>query len=444
MNIDSKAKGEMAMLVNTKYGQLQGVCENNMDCFKGVPYAKAPVGELRFKKPVDVEPWEGIRDASTFGKKSIQRTQEKGSFYQVEFYNDDRFEVECSEDCLYLNIYTPVGAAVGDKKYPVAIYVHGGAFMGGAGSNLPFVPTKLVEEGTIIVTINYRLGIWGFMYHEGLCPGNLGLWDQAKAMTWVRENIAAFGGDDKNITVFGQSAGAMSLQMLAVSSIKDGLFDKMILQSGGGYKNPLLQDKTIADAEEAANWVLEALNGQDPMTADADAVQMAGGVATGKSFQAGKMFAFVPIIDGELITEGAVELMNQGKFADIPYILGANQNDLTTENIENVTQETNPMQGCNVEYAIRANEVAQKNGSSNESFVYYFSHPLPGDDAAAFHSAELWYVFGSLDYCWRPMTKGDYELSDRMVKAWANFMKTGKPGDGWDACTRENPFVKEF
>ncbi|MBN2222982.1 MAG: carboxylesterase family protein, partial [Vallitaleaceae bacterium] len=255
------------MIVNTKYGQIEGITIDGCEVFKGVPYAKPPIGPLRFQKPMKPEAWEGIYQAHHFQARSMQGP-DRGGFYHKEFYSNPDFSVPMSEDCLYLNLWIPNKKlhSEANSKLPVAIYVHGGAFLGGAGSNLPFVCNKLAEAGVIVITLNYRLGGFGFLCHpllgvegENEAGGNYGLWDQIAAISWVKENIEAFGGDSSNITVFGQSAGAMSLQTLALTESAEGLFQRMILQSGGGYKNPLAEYRSIERASDIAEDLLEEL-----------------------------------------------------------------------------------------------------------------------------------------------------------------------------------------
>lgn len=448
------------MVVETNYGKIDGVEQDGCYIYKGIPYAAPPVGSLRFARPRKPDAWEGVYMADHFRSKSVQRKEEKGSFYQKEFYDNPDFEVPADEDCLYLNIWRPANT---QSNLPVAVYVHGGAFMGGTGSSLPFVGSYLAKKGIVLVTINYRLGVWGFLSHPLLEEsgangrGNCGLWDQIAAFTWVKENIAAFGGNPDNVTAFGQSAGAMSLQVLALSSVTKGLFQRMILQSGGGYQNPLTEYRTQEQADVFGEQLLAALGvegwQEDESRRQAaldklyegsvDELQEAAGEVLGKSFQAGTGLVYTPIIDGELLTDNLNARIESGGYHDIPYILGANANDITTEGMAQPTQENNPMHLANVAYAERVN---QRN--ANDCYVYYFARRLPSDDSGAFHSAELWYVFGSLDYCWREMEEHDYELSEEMMECWCSFMRNGDPnGDGereWKPCTKENGYVKIF
>lgn len=449
------------MIIETKYGKLSGIEAENYRVYRGVPYAKPPVGNLRFQRPQKPEPWEGVYQADHFRAKSMQRGRQVGSFYDREFYSNPDFDVDMSEDCLYLNIWTPKKEG---KKYPVAIYVHGGAFMGGAGSNLPFVGEAFAKREVILITINYRLGMLGFLCHpllngdsEGDICGNYGLWDQIAALDWVRENIAAFGGDPENITLFGQSAGAMSLQILALSPFAEGKYQKMILQSGGGLQNPLMDYRLVEKAYEVGEDLLEAL-GMEPHAWERNAQEKrramellhetpveqmmeAAGTVIGKSFQKGTGIPFLPVVDGVLLGSDGNDLMREGKFAKVPFILGANAEDITVDMEKERSQETNQMHLANVRFAHLVNDAGEPS-----AYVYYFSRQLPGDESGAFHSAELWYVFGSLEYCWRPLTEEDRQLSDRMMDYWVNFMYTGNPnGDNlaeWRPCTREDSYVQ--
>ncbi len=446
------------MIVETRSGCVVGAFYEGCTVYKGVPYAAPPVGELRWRKPAPPARWNGVRRCDRFGAKSIQFGNPNDTFYKKEFYSNPVFETPVSEDCLYLNIWVPKGW---NTPLPVAVYVHGGAFVGGAGSNLPFECSALAKTGVIVVTINYRLGALGFLCHpllaaegENEAGGNLGLWDQLAAFRWVKENIGAFGGDPDNMTVFGQSAGAMSLQALAVTDQAKGLFSKMILQSGGGYQNPLGEYRPRKAAETFGNDVLETLGFPRHGWKESDAAFTAAkralwetpgevlypalSKALGMAFMQRKGMPYVPVIDGELITEDGNRRIEEGKFLQIPCILGCNGDDLTADK-ERPSMENSPMHRANVEYAKRLGK---------DAYVYYFDHKLPGDDAGAFHSAELWYVFGSLEYCWRPMGEVDWALAKRMTAAWGNFFKYGNPdgseGGNWRPYTENDPYVEIF
>lgn len=448
------------MVIITKYGKIEGIKEKGCDVYRGIPYAKAPTGELRFRKPVEMDSWEGVFKADHFGYTSMQDPKPP-EFYLKEFHSNPDFDVPTDEDGLNLNIWVPEH----DKgaKLPVAVYVHGGAFMCGSGSELPFVGTNLAKAGVIVVTINYRLGVFGFLCHPALSEGeenpnggNYGLWDQLAAIKWIKENITAFDGDPANITAFGQSAGAMSLQCLAVSEKTKGFVNKMILQSGAGYKNPLGFYRDLDSAMGIAEDLFELLGFSRTAWKESEELKTAllnklrsisanelldvAGEVIGKSFSEGNGLPFVPAIDGELILKNGNDIIEEGGFLDIPYLIGSNGNDLTTEGQDNPTPDNSLMHACDVKYA---NFVNEKN--TDTAYVYYFDRKLPGDDAGAFHSGELWYVFGSLEYGWRPWEAYDYELSKEMIGYWSNFMKNGNPngaGSDWRPCTASDPYFK--
>ena len=452
------------MIVNTKYGKISGVEKDTCIVYKGIPYAKPPVGSLRFCKPQKPENWIEIYEARQYRARSMQRGVPKGSFYDKEFYSDPNYDTEVSEDCLYLNIWVPKKKR--DEKFPVALWIHGGAFLNGGGSNLPFDGEEMTKRDVILVTINYRLGIFGFLCHPLLedtdsvaCSGNYGLWDQLEALNWVRENIGDFYGDPSNITLFGQSAGAMSLQILAVSPATEGKYQRMILQSGGGYNNPMKAYRTTEEAHEIGEYVLEELGiagrlWKESQTKREEArrrlysctsqeLLQAAGKAFRRSYEKQLGLPYLPVIDGELLQGDVNKLIAEGSYHKTSYILGANAEDLSVAMEAKRTQETNLMHRANVDFAQMVN-----NGGHARAYVYYFSRQLPGDDSGAFHSAELWYMFGSMKYCWRPFEEKDLELSKKMVDYWCNFMHNGNPNyentDEWKCCTKENPYVEVF
>lgn len=449
-------------MVETKYGKISGIEQENYTVYKGIPYAKAPVGELRFKRPQKPESWSGVYAAENFREKSMQRGRQVGSFYDKEFYSNPNFSVDMSENCLYLNIWVPKKRS---ENCPVAIYVHGGAFMSGAGSNLPFDGEGFAKKGIILVTINYRLGVFGFLCHPllideavGAC-GNYGLWDQIAALEWVRDNIAAFGGDPENITLFGQSAGAMSLQILALSPQAEGKYRQMILQSGGGYNFPIETCRTLDAAFEIGEAVLKELGMEEKAwmhskaerqralqlfyDSSTERIMEAAGKVIGMSFANGTGIPYIPVIDKIILNGGINELMERGEFHKVRYILGSNSEDMTVDMNKKRTPETNKMHIANVNFSQMVNRDKEA-----QAYVYYFSRQLPGDDSGAFHSAELWYVFGTLQYCWRPLTEKDRMLSDEIIGYWANFMRSGSPNgidlSEWRTCTDEYPNVKIF
>lgn len=439
-----------AQVLNVEGGEIEGVAGNvpGVTIYKGIPYATPPVGNLRWKQPQPVEPWLGIRKCDKFGAASLQGDQTKGSFYWKEFYQGG--DPERSEDCLYLNIWTP--AAGTDKKLPVVFWIHGGGYMGGYGHELEFDGNAYAEKGVILVTINYRLGMCGFLAHPlltaengGTGSGNYGLFDQLAALKWVNKNIAAFGGNPSNVTVMGQSAGAGSVQALISSPLSKGFIQRAIIQSGGGLGG-IIDAKTLHQAEQAGKGIWNEANvtSLDEMrTYPADKFQeiLMKYLMKQKSFSG---LPYGPCVDGKLLTDPMNEVAKAGKALNIPYLIGYTSEDLMPE----------VMKKAAVEWSLLLEEQGRE-----PAYVYCFSRDLPGEDMpvnqqmggfgdmkGAFHSAELWYMFGTLGKCWRPMEKVDYELSERMVSYWTNFAKTGKPnGDGlpeWKPCTKADAYIQ--
>ena len=246
-------------------GEIQGIPteSSGVYIYKGIPYAAPPVGDLRWKPPQPVIPWAGVKVADTYGPAAMQPPRQPGSFYYIEFFTDDGHKT--SEDCLYLNICTPAPGKT-DAGLPVAIYIHGGAFASGYCYEKQFLGgEEWAKHGVILVTINYRLNIFGFLAHPDLSSespkgvsGNYGLLDQIAALKWIKNNIQQFGGDPNNITTIGQSAGAMSVQSLVTSPLSKDLMQKAIMQSGGGVTDrSQLGGAQLAVAEKAGKDIME-------------------------------------------------------------------------------------------------------------------------------------------------------------------------------------------
>ena len=449
-------------VVKTAKGMISGVQEDGYRTYFGIRYAKAPAGERRFRAPEEVDPWEGILRAGHFGACCPQDPFDE--FYSKEFHSDPAFEPAHSEDCLFLNLWVPDGAGEGQEACPVALYIHGGAFSSGFGSEMEFDGAAYARRGVILVTINYRLGILGFLAHPWLSAengkgisGNYGILDQLAALKWVRENISAFGGDPDNITVFGQSAGAMSTQTLCSSPLAKGMIAKAIMQSGGSYGQGLHYDLSLEDAMRTGQEILEMMDIKSVEQLRAASVQeLKGGLwkyilkkldELNGDYSKMKL-PMAPVIDGYLLDKGYYDVMDSGELHNIPYMIGSTSEDIlvTEENRKNGTRGI--LYDGILQFSMKEEEVHH-----NPAYVYYFRHPLPGDEAGAFHSSELWYMFGTLSRCWRPLTEGDWALSERMVRFWTDFMKYGDPNgagkldeatDTWEPCTRENPYVKVF
>ena len=435
----------MSREVNTRYGRIAGIEQEAWLEFRGIPFAKAPVGDLRWRAPQAPEAWEGTYLADQFKAKAVQR---EGSAppWDKDFYDDPAFERPSSEDCLYLNIWVPKEA----KDCPVAIWIHGGAFMGGFSSEKEFDGAAYAKRGVILVSIQYRLGIFGFLAHPWLTAeagtsGNYGMLDQIAAINWVYDNIRAFGGDPENITIFGQSAGAMSVQTLVSSPLTGDRIKRAILQSGGSYGEGLHRDMTLAEAEQFGLMFSELLEVQslEEMRAKSTAeIFAATDPFMAKAMPKARGLFLTPNIDGILLTDGYYATIDQGKIKDIPYMLGSTKNDITVEGDPKDPMESPLHRGC-LAFSKKLEELGRK-----PAYVYYFQRNLPGDAQGAWHSAELWYMMGTLSRCWRPFTPEDYALSNRMLDHWCNFMRYGDPnGAGlpeWKPCSKEDAFVEIF
>lgn len=427
----------MGRTVATKYGRLEGVRSGiqKITVFRGIPYAKAPVGALRWHAPVEPERWDGIRDCSRFASAAIQAEHPRGSFYEVEFYQGG---VDMSEDCLYLNVW----ADLEKTGQPVMVWFHGGAYMHGFGHEMEFDGDAIAKRGAILVTVNYRVGVLGYMAHPALTArdghsGNYGLMDQIFALNWVRENIAAFGGDPENVTIFGQSAGGGSVQSIMTSPLARGLFRRAIIQSAGSPLNSLGGKSTPGDAEKTG-LELERLAGcgLDGLYA-MDALEL---LRLGREVMAGgEGLRFRPCVDGYSLTEDPGTVFIQGRAMDESLMLGSVTGDagLFCGGEENQDELA--------ESAIAALAKSRIRLGKAGCYAYHFKRDIPGDDhPGAFHSSELWYVFGTLARSNRPFSGYDYGLSLRMTDWWVNFARTGEPGGGWTAFTAESPAINEM
>lgn len=431
----------MNKTVHTGLGIISGTETAHAFLFRGVPYAKPPVGDFRFRAPQPIEPWNDVLYAERFGAICPQSSLENSGFYHKEFYSDLNFVPEMCEDCLYLNIWTPKS---GREKCPVAIWIHGGAFMSGFGSEIAFDGEEYAKRGIILVTINYRLGIFGFFCHPELTArdgysGNYGLLDQMAAIDWVRNHIGAFGGDKDKITVLGQSAGAASVNALLCSPRMHGKIHRAIMQSGGGYKSPLQIDYTLEQLQAIHDDFLKKKNLTFAEFAmlPADKIVILGEELTRyAAFNFNSPLILMPVIDGNTIPDRIDRLIETGKTLRVPTLVGTTKHDITVDAAGVEDHRKNAMYTSAVAWAKRRNE------QGTASYVYHFMQELPGDKMGAFHSSELWYMFGTLHRSWRPMSRADTELSQEMIGAWAQFIKTGNPG--WAPCVQLHPFVKTF
>lgn len=439
------------MVVETKYGKIEGVDRGDYIEYRGVPYAKPPIGELRWRAPQEPKAWDGVYQAVDYRNRCVQEDHSMPP-YDREFYSDPDFYRPMSEDCLYLQIWVPKQKAE-DAKFPVAFWIHGGAFLGGLSSELEFDGKAYCERGVILVSVEYRCNIFGFFAHPWLTAendrnvsGNYGILDQIAALKWVYENIEAFGGDRTNITAFGQSAGAMSVQTLVSTELTGNMIAKAILQSGGSYGGGLHKDISLEKQEQYGEMFAELLKAEsleELRAKTTEEIQSALGALLEKVIPIENGLFLLPARDGHVLSDGYYKLMDAGKIKEIPYMLGTTKNDiLVTPEMAEQGKFSELYEGC-IAFSRKLEELGRK-----PAYVYYFTRDLPGDSLGAWHSSELWYMFGTLDRCWRPWEERDRDLSTRMLDYWTEFMKSGNPnGSGeevWKPCTKEDPEVFEL
>ncbi len=398
--------------------------------YKGIPFAAPPVGDLRWKEPQPVIPWEGVMVADSFGAAAWQVSWDPNGFYGKEWRASG--SVPFNEDCLYLNIWT-TAAGKTDAKLPVAMWIHGGGFREGFG----FEPEMdggedWASRGVILVTVTYRLGVFGFFSHPLLSAenpngvsGNYGLLDQIAALKWINKNIEQFGGDPNNITVFGQSAGAGSVQSLCASPLSKNLLSRAISMSGGGLSD-IMPGMPLDTAQNNNKKLMDSFN--KTTLAEMRSLPFDTLIKMANDYGAAtkQMIMWWPITDNYVLTGTFSEVARKNEIADVPYMIGFTANDLS--------DMTKPVADfC----ALRAEN------SKKPAYAYVFARPLPGDSTGAFHSADLWYIFHSFRHSWRPFTAGDDSLSLQMVDYWTNFAKFGDPNgkDGgiWTPYTKETP-----
>lgn len=396
--------------LETPCGAVKGIKREKYSEFRGIRYATAE----RFEYPKQINYWNGVYDATEFGACAYQQRAFDddavvNAFYHNEFRKGLSFTY--SEDCLFLNIYAPENA----ENCPVLIYIHGGSFTGGSADEGHISGAKFAENGIIMVSINYRLGPFGFCSHpdltdeNGIC-GNFGLYDQTAAIQWVRDNISAFGGNPEKITLMGQSAGAMSVDIhLSNPMVKDCISGAVML-SGSGLQRfmckPLMPEKTASFwneiIENAGASDMSDLKSIEPKT-----LYYAWLDACKKSPLT--MPYTLPVYDGKILKKGEFSIET---IPDKPYIIGSTCTDM----VPIVLQALNKKWG----------RFAEKH-NKNYCYIYNFTRRLPGDDKGAWHSSDLLYAFSTLDFNWRPFEDIDYEISNQLSGAICAFVKTGNP-----------------
>jgi len=450
---------DAAFIVRTTAGTLRGKARPGGGAeFLGVPYGQPPVGPLRWREPVPAKPWSAVRNANAFGAPCAQ--PELGDWNRHDAENG-------REDCLYLNVITPTWPV--KKPLPVMFFIHGGANEGGSGTGDLYNSGTLVDHGVVLVTINYRLGIFGFFAHPDLssesshhASGNYGLMDQILALHWVRANIARFGGDPQNVTVFGQSAGAIDTGLLMTSPIGAPLFQKAIAESGSAFTVPLA---TLADAEAKGQELaqdLEALDQEDPIVflRQVPAPQL---LATIQSLDTKLRPRIGPIVDGWVVSRLPASVFAAAQESPIPLLFGTTTREFGDSespdqlhvlikqatgglaprvldayglaNGDTVTDD--PKYGTiadqwAADVAFRCPAVVQAEwhtAAHHAVYQYELDHPIPGQENAI-HSSDLSYVFGfypKIGNLAGAYTDVDFKLADLIETYFTNFAKTGDP-----------------
>lgn len=446
--------------VHVEQGDLSGVAGHDpkIEVFKGIPFAAPPVGELRWRPPEPPASWEGVRKADRFSATCMQTWPEPGSFYHTEFYQTTE---PMDEDCLYLNIWTATQGR-GEHR-PVMVWIYGGAFIQGSGSMPIYAGEALARKGVVLVTFNYRLGPFGWLALPELTEesphrssGNYGLLDQIAALRWIHKNIAAFGGDPDRVTIFGQSAGAMSVNLLMASPLAKGLFQRAISHSGnmfGFFGAMTLRAKAEKGGTEFANLLgapsltaLRALSSRDIVA------HLHGGYFI--------RYTLWPNVDGWIVPQEPPGVFARGDETHVPLMLGVTADEGTTifppvapdafaeqmrrqygsdaeqflslyphaNNAEVIRSQGRMLRDELLAGDLIEAEVTARQG--NPRRVYLFDRAPPGRDDArygAWHSSELVYVFGTLDAIARSWETIDRRLSDQIGSYWVNFAATGDP-----------------
>jgi len=470
-------------LVRTTSGPLRGVARPDGGAqFLGIPYAQPPVGDLRWHEPLPAKPWTEVRTANSFGAPCTQPVL--GDW--------NRHDAETGmEDCLFLNVVTAVWPA--KQPLPVMLYLHGGANEGGSASSMFYNGGTLVDHGVLLVTVNYRLGIFGFFAHPALSAesihhgsGNYGLMDQVLALRWVHENIANFGGDPDNVTVFGESAGAIDTGLLMTSVLSKGLFQRAIAESGTSFSHPLPSLAVAEKAGEAFAANLKLATGEEGLK---QLRQLTAQQLLALKSSQSPYSHFGQSIDGWVIARQPASVFAAGEEAAIPLLFGTTSRELgaavyrtpTAPDAlrkaiadffgrlapqalaayglaEGAQASDDPLYGSQADQwaadlILRCPATAQggwHSAAHYPTYEYEFAHAIPGQEAqGAVHGAELPYVFGYFPRWGNISGKFadiDIQLSDLVESYWTNFAKTGNPNSAglpeWPQFGVERKFIR--
>jgi len=444
--------------IKVEGGSVSGMLNNetNVLSFKGIPFAAPPIGELRWKEPQPVIPWDGVKKCEVFGPSPMQSSPSPFMFWSSEFLIPKE---PISEDCLYLNVWTKAKKVT--EKLPVLVYIYGGGFRsGGAGCPI-YDGTAMAKKGVVFVSINYRVGVFGFFAHPELtaesgqnASGNYAILDMIAALRWVKNNIAAFGGDPDNVTIAGQSAGSFGVNYLTISPLAKGLFHHAIAESGAGFLSSSLRpNMDLKVAEQNGTEYAEKLGAAslaDLRAISAEVLQKSEGGMSG------------PFADGYVITESVMDAYLNGRQNDVPVIVGWNKDDkvmLNAAPIDQFKEQIKERFGALADdfftaYPVSTEQEAtqsqfdlgrdeafgiqmytwakvQTKVSKSPVYIYNFNRALPAatpeTQFGAFHSGEIVYAYNNLHTLNRPWEPIDQKIADVMSDYWVNFAKTGNP-----------------
>lgn len=473
MLIVAFGRAQQPVPVKVDGGLVQGTPEEDLAIYKGIPFAAPPVGDLRWRPPQPAAKWDGVHEATKFAPGPIQGWKVPSG---------------TSEDCLYLNVWTPAKSAT--DRIPVLVWIYGGGFAGGSTAEPVYGGENLARKGVVLVSIAYRVGQLGFLAHPDLSAespnhvsGNYGLLDMIAGLQWIQKNIAAFGGDPNKVTIFGESAGGIAVSMLCASPLAKGLFQGAISESGGSFGSPRLTTfpgenlKRLADAERAGKAYLDSAKVSSiaelrKLSAD----KLPAGRGLGMAW---------PIIDGYVIPDDQYKLYEAGRFNDTPILVGYNSDEgasfMPARTPEEYIASVEKRYGPFAEKLLKAYPIGsgtvpktardlmrdaafgwhtwswarlQAKIGKFKAFYYYFDqHPdFPIDSPKAGHGSphgqDVGFVFQHLNPSSPEATKTDQAISETMATYWTNFAKYGDPNSegvpAWPAFSDANPVVMYF
>ncbi len=471
----------MIKMTRTENGLVRGVAaaDPRIIAYKGIPFAAPPIGDLRWKAPQPATHWAGVRECIEFAPISMQSKpgEDKENIYSREWNVDP--EIPMSEDCLYLNVWTPAESE--NDNLPVFVWYFGGGLQVGNTAEMEFDGERLARRGIVVVTVNYRVNLFGFLTHPEIikespnAPANFGNLDQQFGLMWTKRNIAYFGGNPDNITIGGQSAGGGSVMTQLTCPANKPYIQRAIIDSGMmmNLYAPFRPRLTLEEAAKQGEEFFKEIG----VTSLAEARAIPADVLRDKNQYGQRFWGTVP--DGIFQTDSAINNILDGKLLDVPLLMGHTKSEFISsprvDSIEELQSMANDMFGSGAERYLElikteeGVEAAVKNasvsgieftirtacrslselGKKGPYYVFDFDPEMPGwDNPGSFHSSDLWFWFETLAKCWRPFVGKHYDLARHMCNYWANFIKNGDPNgndaDGspmekWGAFTDANP-----